>query len=176
MKSLLDFSFWRGKRVFLTGHSGFKGIWLTLWLHRLGAELYGYSLLEDDTQKERFDALDSLLEQRIADICNLEDVTESMTAFKPDVVIHLAAQPLVRLSYTDPIGTFATNVMGTANVLEAVRQCSSVRCVLLVTTDKVYEDQHWPWAYREKDRLGGYDPYTASKAAAGFSIIITTLI
>ncbi len=166
MKSLLESSFWKGKRVFLTGHSGFKGSWLTLWLHRLGAELYGYSLLEDDTQKERFGALDSLLEQRIADICNLEDVTESMTAFRPDVVIHLAAQPLVRLSYTDPIGTFSVNVMGTANILEAVRQCSSVRCVLLVTTDKVYEDQHWPWAYRENDRLGGYDPYSASKAAA----------
>ena len=166
MKSFLAPSFWQGKRVFLTGHSGFKGSWLTLWLHRLGAELYGYSLLEDDTQKERFRVLNPLLEQRIAGIGHLEDVTESMARFRPDVVIHLAAQPLVRLSYADPVGTFATNVMGTAHVLEAVRQCDSVRCALLVTTDKVYEDQHWPWAYRENDRLGGYDPYSASKAAA----------
>ena len=165
MKSFLAPSFWQGKRVFLTGHSGFKGSWLTLWLHRLGAELYGYSLLEDDTQKERFRVLNPLLEQRIAGIGHLEDVTESMARFRPDVVIHLAAQPLVRLSYADPVGTFATNVMGTAHVLEAVRQCDSVRCALLVTTDKVYEDQHWPWAYRENDRLGGYDPYSASKAA-----------
>lgn len=166
MKSFLAPAFWQGKRVFLTGHSGFKGSWLTLWLHRLGAELYGYSLLEDDTQKERSRAFNPLLEQRIADIGLLEDMTESMAAFRPDVVIHLAAQPLVRLSYADPVGTFATNVMGTAHVLEAIRQCNSVRCALLVTTDKVYEDQHWPWAYRENDRLGGYDPYSASKAAA----------
>lgn len=166
MTSFLAPSFWQGKRVFLTGHSGFKGSWLTIWLHRLGAELYGYSLLEDDTQKARSRALNPLLEQRIGDIGHLEDVTESMAAFRPDVVIHLAAQPLVRLSYSDPVGTFAANVMGTAHVLEAVRRCDSVRCALLVTTDKVYEDQHWPWAYRENDRLGGYDPYSASKAAA----------
>ncbi len=166
MKPFLDPSFWQGKKVFLTGHTGFKGAWLTLWLYRLGAEICGYSLLEDDMQKERFHALDSLLEQHVDDICQQEAVTKAMAAFRPDIVIHLAAQPLVRQSYSNPVGTFSTNVMGTAHVLEAVRQCGSIRCVLIITTDKVYEDQHWPWAYRENDRLGGYDPYSASKAAA----------
>lgn len=159
-------SFWKGKRVFLTGHSGFKGSWLTIWLHRLGAELCGYSQIEDETQKERISVLEPLLEQHVADICDLKAMTDAMTAFRPDIVIHLAAQPLVRTSYLNPVGTLAANVMGTAHVLESVRQCSSVRCVLCITTDKVYEDQHWPWGYRETDRLGGYDPYSASKAAA----------
>lgn len=166
MKQSLSVDFWQGKSVFITGHTGFKGSWLALWLHSLGAKLYGYSLIQDETQKKRAEMLAPLMEQETGDICNASGIVGAMRAARPDIVIHLAAQALVRFSYKEPLATFESNVMGTACVLDAVRKAPGIRCALMITTDKCYEDQHWPWGYRETDRLGGYDPYSASKAAA----------
>jgi CDP-glucose 4,6-dehydratase len=155
-------TFWRGKRVFITGHTGFKGVWLSLWLQSLGAEVFGYSTSSPT----------SALEGRLAvpmqtfrgDICDFSKLHSALDATRPEVVMHMAAQPYVRRAFQDPIGTYRTNVIGTATLLEAVRQCDSVRAVLVVTTDKCYENQEWDWAYREVDRLGGSDPYSSSKA------------
>lgn len=166
MKRSLSADFWQKKKVFLTGHTGFKGGWLALWLNSRGAEVFGYSLIQDRIQRERSKMLEPLMHQRIADIGDAEALAVAMNDAKPDMVIHLAAQALVRTSYRAPLPTFAANVMGTANVLDAVRRTPGIRCALMITTDKCYEDQHWPWGYREIDRLGGYDPYSASKAAA----------
>lgn len=166
MESLaVDPAFWSGKRVFLTGHTGFKGSWLALWLTKLGAQVTGYSLAPN-TQPNHFDAIDlgSIVTSVIGDIRDLENLRTAMTAATPDVVFHLAAQPLVRESFVNPIETYATNVMGTANVLESVRSCPTVKSVVVITTDKVYENKEWDWGYRENDRLGGFDPYSNSKA------------
>jgi CDP-glucose 4,6-dehydratase len=159
---------WKGRRVFLTGHTGFKGGWLALWLTRMGATVRGYAL-DPCTQPNLFDAvqLGSVMDDIRGDIRDGGKLTASMTEFKPDIVMHLAAQPLVRYSYEDPIGTYETNVIGTARVLEAVRKTPSVRAVLSVTTDKCYENKELPgYSYREGDPLGGYDPYSSSKACA----------
>ena len=158
---------WQGKRVFLTGHTGFKGGWLALWLTQLGAEVRGYALAPETTP-------DLFTEARIADkiddvrgdIRNGQALDQAMTSFQPEVVFHLAAQPLVRLSYADPLLTYETNVIGTARVLDAVRRTPSVRAVISVTTDKVYENPETGEAFKETDRLGGYDPYSSSKACA----------
>jgi CDP-glucose 4,6-dehydratase len=159
--------FWEGKRVFVTGHTGFKGSWLSLWLGQLGAEVKGYAL-EPPTEPSLFAAADvaSGMISVIGDINNFQRMKKEICAHKPEIVFHLAAQPLVRLSYEDPIGTYQTNVMGTANLLEAVRACPSVRAVVVITTDKCYENREWIWAYRENDALGGNDPYSNSKACA----------
>ncbi len=159
--------FWSGRRVFLTGHTGFKGGWLALWLARAGAEVTGYAL-EPDTEPSlfRLARVDSNVRSVIADIRDLRRLEEEMRAARPEVVLHLAAQSLVRQSYDDPVGTYATNVVGTANVLEAVRRVPGVRAVLNVTSDKCYENREWAWGYRENDRLGGRDPYSNSKACA----------
>ncbi|WP_409488676.1 CDP-glucose 4,6-dehydratase [Pseudomonas promysalinigenes] len=158
-------SFWAGRKVFLTGHSGFKGSWLALWLTDLGAEVYGYSLAPC-TSPALYDNLG--LAQRMAaefaDIRDAERLAQSLLAFGPDTVLHLAAQPLVRESYRAPAQTYATNVTGTLNILEAVRQCETVRAVVVVTSDKCYENREWSWPYREQDALGGHDPYSSSKA------------
>jgi CDP-glucose 4,6-dehydratase len=161
----IDPAFWSGKRVFLTGHTGFKGSWLALWLTKLGAHVTGYSLAPN-TQPNHFDAIDlgSIVDSHIGDIRDLETLRSAMVTAKPDVVFHLAAQPLVRESFANPIETYATNVMGTANVLESVRSCPTVKSVVVITTDKVYENKEWEWGYRENDRLGGFDPYSNSKA------------
>jgi CDP-glucose 4,6-dehydratase len=159
--------FWRGKRVFLTGHTGFKGGWMTLALARLGAKVTGYSL-EPDTNPNLFTAA------RVADACHsiigdvrdTERLRAAVQAAKPDVVFHLAAQPLVGRARKDPLETLAVNVMGTANLLEAVRATPSVKAVVVVTSDKVYDNVEWEWPYRETDRLGGKEPYGASKACA----------
>jgi CDP-glucose 4,6-dehydratase len=158
-------SFWSGRRVFLTGHSGFKGGWLALWLRELGAEVHGYSLAPD-TSPALYDSarLAACVGGEFADVRNAEHVLRSVVAFRPEIVMHLAAQPLVRESYRSPAQTYATNVTGTLNVLEAVRQCASVRAVLVVTSDKCYENREWIWPYREQDALGGHDPYSSSKA------------
>ena len=158
---------WKGRRVFMTGHTGFKGGWLSLWLAKLGAEVRGYAL-DPYTTPNLLDAakIASVVDDVRGDILDRARLEASMTAFRPEIVIHMAAQPLVRLSYADPINTYATNVLGTGHVLEAVRKTPSVRAVVSVTTDKCYENKEWVWGYRETDALGGYDPYSSSKACA----------
>ena len=160
-------TFWRDKRVFLTGHTGFKGSWLSLWLETLGATVMGYALAPPTTPS-LFEAaqLASGMRSVHGNICHLADMRSAMTSFQPEIVFHLAAQPLVRLSYQDPLGTYQTNVLGTANLLDCVRACASVRAVIVVTSDKCYENKDWPWGYRETDTLGGHDPYSSSKACA----------
>ena len=158
---------WQGRRVFLTGHTGFKGGWLALWLASRGAVIRGYA--RDPVGKPNlFSAamVGGVLEDVRGELCDNTYLEASMTEFRPEVVFHLAAQPLVRHSYADPLGTFASNIMGTAHVLEAVRKTPSVRAVVCVTTDKCYENREWVWPYREVDRLGGHDPYSSSKACA----------
>lgn len=160
-------AFWRGRRVLVTGHTGFKGAWLCLWLQRLGAEVTGLAL-DPETQPNLFGLLGDLglAADRRLDIRDAGALRHAVQDAQPEVVLHLAAQALVRPSYDDPVGTFATNVMGTTHLLEAVRHTASVRVVVLVTTDKVYANREWPHPYRENDRLGGHDPYSASKAAS----------
>ena len=157
-------SFWRGKRVFLTGHTGFKGGWLSLWLQQLGAELTGYAL-QPPTQPNLFEKarVGAGMTSIIGDIRDGAKLSEAMRKAAPDIVIHMAAQPLVRRSYIDPVETYSTNVMGTVHLLEAVRHCASARAVVNVTTDKCYENREWLWPYRENEAMGGYDPYSSSK-------------
>jgi CDP-glucose 4,6-dehydratase len=159
--------FYLKKRVFVTGHTGFKGSWLCLWLHRLGASVTGYAL-KPPTDPSLFDlcCIKDLIASVIADVRDFDTLQRAMNKAKPDIVIHLAAQPLVRDSYENPVRTYATNVMGTVHVFEAVRNCSSVRAVINVTTDKCYENREWAWGYRENDSLGGHDPYSSSKACS----------
>jgi CDP-glucose 4,6-dehydratase len=161
-------TFWNNKRVFLTGHTGFKGSWLALWLHSLGAKVYGYSL-PPNTSPALFEVANiaSLLSgNTLADIRDYDTLSKSISEAQPDVVFHLAAQPLVRRSYVDPTETYSTNVMGTVNLLEAVRQCSQAKAVVNITTDKCYENKEWIWAYREDEPMGGHDPYSSSKGCA----------
>ncbi len=159
--------FWRGKRVFLTGHTGFKGSWLSLWLQSLGAQVAGYAL-PAPTNPSLFDiarvadGMDSV----IADIRDLTSLHRAMQSAQPEIVIHMAAQPLVRESYRNPVDTYATNVMGTVNLLEAVRHTPGVKAVVNITTDKCYENREWVWGYRENEPMGGYDPYSNSKGCA----------
>ncbi len=158
---------WKGRRVFLTGHTGFKGGWLSLWLASRGAQIRGYAL-EPSTTPNLFTAalVAGVLDDVRGDVRDYAKLEASMKDFAPEVVFHLAAQPLVRRSYTDPLGTISTNIIGTAHVMEAVRNTSSVRAVVGITSDKCYENREWIWPYREVDTLGGYDPYSASKACA----------
>lgn len=157
-----------GKRVFITGHTGFKGSWLTAWLQHYGCKITGYSL-PPKTQPSLFEMAnlhEGLVSHCLADINHKNDILREMEKSEPELVIHLAAQSLVRYSYQEPSETWSTNVMGTVNLLDAVRACSSVKAVVVVTTDKCYENKEWAWGYRERDRLGGHDPYSASKASA----------
>ena len=168
MESLgVNLSFWRGKRVFLTGHTGFKGGWLSLWLQQLGAELTGYAL-QPPTQPNLFEKahVGAGMTSVIGDIRDGEKLMAAMLKASPDIVIHMAAQPLVRRSYVNPVETYSTNVMGTVHLLEAVRHCGSVLAVVNVTTDKCYENREWVWPYRENEAMGGYDPYSSSKGCA----------
>lgn len=161
-------AFWQNRPVFITGHTGFKGGWLSLWLHQLGAKIYGYAL-NPPTEPSFFDAVglaSVFSEDNRMDLADLDGMTGSIQRAQPSVVFHLAAQPLVRESYQQPIKTFADNALGTAHLLEAIRQCPSVNAVVVITTDKVYENQETGQAYQETDRLGGHDPYSASKACA----------
>ena len=153
-----------GRRVLLTGHTGFKGSWLALWLRRLGAEVTGLALAPD-TRPNHWELLDLPLRSELADIRGYERVLATVREARPEIVFHLAAQALVRPSYDDPLGTWGANVMGTAHVLEACRQVGGVRAIVVVTSDKCYENNETGQAYREEDRLGGHDPYSASKAA-----------
>ena len=159
--------FWRGKRVFLTGHTGFKGSWLSLWLQSLGAQVTGYALPAPNNPSlydiaRVADGMDSV----IADIRDLATLQQAMQSAEPEIVIHMAAQPLVRESYRNPVETYATNVMGTVHVLEAARHAGSVRAIVNITTDKCYENREWVWGYRENEPMGGYDPYSNSKGCA----------
>ena len=158
---------WRGRRVFLTGHTGFKGSWLALWLARLGAEVTGFAL-PPPTVPSLF--AQAGVRERVrhveGDVRDAEAVARAMAEARPELVLHLAAQPLVRYSYEAPVETYAVNVMGTAHVLEAARHVGSVRGVVCITTDKCYENREWPWPYRETDPMGGHDPYSSSKGAA----------
>jgi CDP-glucose 4,6-dehydratase len=160
-------AFWREKRVLLTGHTGFKGGWLSLWLQSLGATLRGVAL-PPPTEPALFDVAQIAdgMEHCLADIRDFSVVKALMDEFRPEIVIHMAAQPLVRLSYQQPIETYATNVMGTVHVLEAARHCGSVKAIVNVTTDKCYENREWIWGYREDEPMGGHDPYSNSKGCA----------
>lgn len=159
--------FWQGKKVFIIGHTGFKGSWLCLWLATLGADITGYAL-QPPTQPSMYELckINDLVNSIRGDVRNLEFLTKSLLRAQPEIVIHMAAQPLVIHSYKNPVETYAINVMGTVNVLEGVRNCKSVKAVVNVTTDKCYENKEWLWGYRENEPLGGYDPYSTSKACS----------
>lgn len=161
-------SFWNGKRVFLTGHTGFKGGWLSLWLASMGAKVTGYALAPNTTPNffEVAGVQGDLEQSHIADIRDLDKLQKAMADSKPEIVIHMAAQPLVRYSYSNPVETYATNVMGTVHVLESIRTLGCVRAAVVVTTDKCYENKEWAWGYRENEPMGGHDPYSNSKGCA----------
>lgn len=167
LKGKNNVTFWKNKRVFLTGHTGFKGSWLSLWLQSMGTIVKGYAL-DPPTKPSLFieAKVDEAMESVIGDIRNLDFLKKHMIAFKPDVLIHMAAQPLVRLSYLEPIETYTTNVIGTVNVLEAAKQCDNLKAIVSVTTDKCYENKEWNWGYRENEPMGGHDPYSSSKGCA----------
>lgn len=161
-----DRTFWSGRPVLITGHTGFKGSWLTLWLSRLGAVVSGFSLAPP-TSPNLFDlSVGDRVADRRGDVRDLPALKSCLASVQPEIVFHLAAQPLVRASYREPVATYATNVMGTVNVLEAVRETESVAAVVVVTSDKCYENREWVWPYRESDPMGGHDPYSNSKGCA----------
>ncbi|MCM2351368.1 MAG: CDP-glucose 4,6-dehydratase [Bacteriovoracaceae bacterium] len=164
---MINKEFWKGKKVFLTGHTGFKGSWMSLWLNELGAEVHGYSLAPI-TEPSLFELskVATRIHSVFGDIRDFAKLQKTIKECNPDVVIHLAAQPLVRKSYRDPIETYSTNVMGTVNILEAARSCSNLKCIVNVTTDKVYENKELDIPFKEEDRLGGFDPYSNSKACS----------
>jgi CDP-glucose 4,6-dehydratase len=164
---VVDQAFWKGKKVFLTGHTGFKGSWLCLWLHSLGAEVHGYSL-DPPTDPSLFELckIETFIKSTISDIRNRQSLIGALAAAEPHIVIHMAAQPLVRDSYKIPVDTYEINVMGAVNLLEAVRHSRTVKAVINVTTDKCYENKEWVWGYRECEPLGGFDPYSNSKACS----------
>lgn len=165
--AIVDANFWQNRKVLVTGHTGFKGSWLSLWLQTMGAEVHGFALPPPTTPSLFHEAnVAGGMRSEIGDIRNLDNLIATFREFEPEVVIHMAAQPLVRLSYSEPVDTYSTNVMGTVNLLEAIRQSSSVRSVVNVTTDKCYENREWVWGYREDEPMGGYDPYSSSKGCA----------
>jgi CDP-glucose 4,6-dehydratase len=166
---VIDRAFWQGKRVFLTGHTGFKGSWLSLWLSSLGAEVKGYALNPPTLPSLFIEAkIDSIIDSQIADIRSQDILHDSMTKFSPDILIHMAAQPLVKYSYNAPIETYEVNVIGTAKVLEVARSCPNLKAIVNITTDKCYENDNRSEGYKEEDPMGGYDPYSSSKSCAEF--------
>lgn len=167
MENLVSPDFWRGKRVFLTGHTGFKGSWLALWLQHLGAEVTGFALPPSTTPSlYKVAAVETGMKSLIGNIREAAALEQALCAARPQIVLHLAAQALVGEGYRDPLGTYATNVLGTANLLEAARRCDEIQAIVVVTSDKCYDNKEWPWPYRENEPLGGHDPYSSSKACA----------
>ena len=168
ISSPVNYSFWQNKKVFLTGHTGFKGGWLALWLSKMGAKVTGYALAPNTTPNlfETARIAEVIEHSIIADIRDLERLKSEIKIAQPEIVIHMAAQPLVRYSYQNPVETYSTNVMGTVNVFESMRSLDCVRSALVVTSDKCYENQEWPWGYRENEPMGGHDPYSNSKGCA----------
>jgi CDP-glucose 4,6-dehydratase len=164
---MINSGFWKGKKVFLTGHTGFKGSWLSIWLSSLGAVVKGYAL-KPSTNTNLFEiaGIARLVESEINDIRDYSALSASILEFSPDIVFHLAAQPLVLTSYRNPLETYEVNIMGTANLLEAARHCPSVKAIVNITTDKCYENNEWVWGYKETDPMGGRDPYSSSKGCA----------
>jgi CDP-glucose 4,6-dehydratase len=165
---VIDLNFWNKKKVLVTGHTGFKGSWLVFWLKKMGAVVYGIGLQPNNDENNLFTQLkiNEICDSTFLDINQLEDLKLKIKNISPDIVFHLAAQSLVRDSYRDPINTFMTNIMGSMNLLESIKKINSVRSLVMITTDKVYENNEWYWPYRERDQLGGYDPYSSSKAAS----------
>ena len=167
MSQKVNLSFWKNKRVFLTGHTGFKGSWLSIWLQSMGAEVQGYGLKPKTSPALFSEAnIEVHMKSTIEDIRNYSILETCIKNFGPDIIFHMAAQPLVLDSYKYPLDTYEVNVMGTVNVLEAARHCDTVKTIINVTTDKCYENKEWLWGYREEDRLGGRDPYSNSKACS----------
>jgi CDP-glucose 4,6-dehydratase len=166
-KEQVNPSFWNGKRVLLTGHTGFKGSWLSLWLQSMGAELQGFAL-DPPTEPSLFveASVSAGMSSVIGDIRDYDCVLQVVSDFKPEIVIHMAAQPLVRYSYKNPIETYATNIMGTVHLLEAIRKVGFTKAIVNVTTDKCYENKEWVWGYREDEPMGGFDPYSSSKGCS----------
>jgi len=164
---MIDPEFWNGKRVFLTGHTGFKGSWLSIWLSHMGCTVLGYAL-SPNTSPSLFDVakVNKMVDSKIGDIRNQELLYESMVNFNPEILIHMAAQPLVRYSYDNPIETYEVNVIGTAKVLEVARSCNNLKAIINITTDKCYENVGFDKSYKESDPMGGYDPYSSSKGCA----------
>ncbi len=163
--------FWNGKKVLITGHTGFKGSWLAFWLKIMGAEVGGYALAPEDSPNLFANlALENQINSVFGDVCDLPHFEKTLQNFQPQIVFHLAAQSLVRRSYRQPVETYQTNVIGTVNVLDAIRRADFVKSVVVITTDKVYENNEWHWAYRENERLGGFDPYSNSKACAELAV------
>ena len=166
-KSGINAKFWRHKKVLITGHTGFKGSWLSLWLQKLEANLVGYALASP-TQPNLFALAQvaSGMKSITGDIRDFDNLNQTIKEHKPEIIFHLAAQPLVQYSYQNPIETYATNVMGTVHLFEAARNCDSVKVIVNITSDKCYENREWDWGYRENDAMGGYDPYSNSKGCA----------
>jgi len=164
---VIAMDFWRGKKVLITGHTGFKGSWLSLWLKKNGAEVVGYSLAPPTSPSLfHIGGIEKKMHSVEGDIRDIKSLSRIINEYRPEIVFHMAAQPLVRLSYSDPVETYNTNIMGTVNVLEAVRQSDSVKVLVNITSDKCYENQEWYWGYREIDPMGGFDPYSSSKGCA----------
>jgi CDP-glucose 4,6-dehydratase len=163
----MDPSFWTDKTVFITGHTGFKGSWLSLWLQQKGARVVGYSLAPPSPPSlfEKADVADGMI-SITGDVRDLPALGRAIHDHRPEIVIHMAAQALVRLSYDDPVETYSTNVMGTVNLLESIRKCDFIKSAVMITSDKCYENNEWIWGYREKDPMGGHDPYSSSKGCA----------
>jgi CDP-glucose 4,6-dehydratase len=161
----MNLEIYKDKKVFITGHTGFKGSWISLWLKKLNAEIVGYSL-PPQTSPNHFDLLNLDIDSHYENICNLEILKKTIQASKPEIIFHLAAQPLVRESYLNPVETYQTNVMGTINLMEAARHCDSVKVIVIITTDKCYENKEQLSGYKETDRMGGFDPYSSSKGCA----------
>jgi CDP-glucose 4,6-dehydratase len=164
---MLNKDFWNGKRVYITGNTGFKGSWLSLWLHSMGTKIQGYSLKPNESDNLfEIAQIDKLVKTDFNDIRDFNDLSESLNNFSPEIVFHMAAQPLVRYSYVEPLETYQVNAIGTANLLEASKKCKSVKAVINITTDKCYENKEMDYAYEESDPMGGYDPYSSSKGCA----------